>query len=627
MAFADEIAQSEFKGKGPEQKTFLRDYLDARGLSIDFCRPVFQKGVRMYRLFAGHPPPEVSGTFSQIMLWFPYAIVDQELPLNIKSMARENWLELNAEDFMLEPSRSTAQKWLRNEMDNVQQFPRTSIPSFQSAHIFGNGYRFYGHRFVPEKKFEDEANIGEMGMVDPANPTTRREVDVMQGRIAGNYINYFNVLPSPNGGMINPPPGTYEAGLDWLIVYMYLTKEEIMAEVNKGNFNRREAELLFNEGDGSDPEGDITWEFKDELINTEGQWNQFSAPEWVNRLKSQKNNLSKRYRTAFFLQRGKWGVIAEDKRILYEGPPWLSKWPVANFKSSLNLDNFFGTGLLEIVEDLIISMILNFNLRMDDLAGKFHPPTYIPQKLIDDMGGDTSNFDWEPYKIHGYKHQLFPGGIDRYIHHDTKPELTEKAFLEQGQMKEYLEDIISQHGAESLNANTATVGAGLMSRDMARAMKRAITIDTTGVHDSAMLTLALGSKFVTEDKRIRTGAEGMPWEKIDHNAIRDGYGISIAGARQMAQAEETFRRQLSMAPMFLQDPQLQPGIIEMKKQLLESGGFENVEKILTGTNDRRPIPVAGAEQKLPGGIPSIQNQSASMNRESSIRSAAPAGAI
>ena len=89
------------------------------------------------------------------------------------------------------------------------------------------------------------------------------------------------------------------------------------------------------------------------------------------------------------------------RHILYDGPPLLSLWPVANFKATHNLDSFFGLSLLEVVEDLLISMIMNFNMRLDYLAGKFHPPKYIPQALIDQLGGDKRAFDWAPYKIEG----------------------------------------------------------------------------------------------------------------------------------------------------------------------------------------------------------------------------------
>jgi len=613
-----DVADNEYAGKSSEEKKELKDFLDCRNISRDYCRPYFEKAVRMYRLFAGHLPPEIKGTFSQVMLWFPYSIIDTELPMNLRAMTTtEDWLSLRAENYELEDDAEAAQKWLRHEMERVQQFPRTVIPTFQSANIFGNGYRWYAHKYVErEVRGQPQPNIGEMGVIDAEQPVITPIEKHLQSVITGEYINFFNVLPSPNGGMINPPTNTSEPGLDWLIVYLYPPTTWIEEGVEKELFDKAETERFLN--NKCDPEEDGSMEFKDDLVNVDGAWNQFSAPEWVKKIKSKSDTIPQRKRVAFLFRRDKntWTIIGDDKFVLYHGDPLLSRWPLANFKSSFNMDNFFGTSLLEVVEDLIISMILNFNMRLDYLAGKFHPPRFIPTKLIDDLGGDMSAFDWEPYKIIPYNHMKFPNGIGNYLHSDNLPELTEQAFLEQSQMDGYLQEIINQHNTESLNSNTATGSANMFGRDVARSMQRAINLDQTGVHDSAMLTLVYGAKFRNTSERIYTGAAGMPWEKIDHKAITDGYGITVNGARHLMQAEETFKRQLSMAPMFLQDPQMQPGIGEMKKQLLEQGRWRNIDLITSGIQPNYPTQNSmNPGPQMPGGIPSAQNDmNSTMNR-------------
>ena len=602
-----DVSTKEHKGKSEEQKKALKDFRDALGISKDFVRPRFQTAVRMYRLFAGQLPPEINGTFSKIMLWIPYSIINRELAGAMKKQLEgADWFDVTANEYSFEPTADVAKKWLKHQMEKVQQFSRTSLPTFQNSYIFGNGYRFYGHHYQETKTEIDVPREGLMGVVegiDQEVQTTSRSV------ITGQHLNYFNVFPSPNGGIINPQADTMEAGLDYLIVNMYMPKSFISSEAERGNFDKDEVARLFTYNKDSE-ENDPSIEYKKDMLNTDASWSEFAQPEWVSRMKAEGVSLPSRYRLSWFFRRDTWTIVAEDNYVLYHGKPLLDVIPVANFKHSPNLDNFYGFSLLETVEDVIVSMILNFNMRFDYLAGQFHPPKFVPQRLVDDVGGDMGKFDWSPYNVQAYQHTAFAGGLDQYMFTDKMPELSQQAFMEQGQLQEYLEDTISQHGAQSMNANTATVGSLLSSNDAAPKMLRAINNEITGVKDSLELTLRFGAKYKNENETIRTGRAGMPWEEIDHEAIANGYGIEVTGATKMAHSEEIFKKQLSMAPMFLNNPAIQ-GQMELNKQLLEGGGFKNIDIILNGEQADMPQMPQGAEQKMPGGIPSLQNESAS----------------
>jgi len=603
---------NENKGKSSDQAQTLKDFRDALEISKDFVRSRFETAVRMYRLFAGQLPDELNGTFSKVMLWFPYSIINKELATSMKTMLEGGeWFNVTADTLKLEPTADVAQKWLKYQMEKVQKFTKTALPTFQNSYIFGNGFRFYGHHYKEIKETVENPKIGLMGVREGYS-----EQDLVNevGVITGQHVNFFNVFPSPNGGIINPAVDTLEAGLDYLIVNMYMGEDFIKREVERGNFNKEEAGKLLARG-GKDAEDDPSYEYKTEMISTDSSWSQFTAPEWASKVRNAGTTLPTRRRLSWFFRRNKWSIIGEDKYVLYDGPPLLDKWPVANFKHSFNVDNFYGFSLLETVEDLIISMIHNFNMRFDYLADKFHPPRFVPQQLVDDLGGDMGKLDWSPYSTHVYQHRAFPGGLDKYMISDTKPELTPQAFVEQGQMQQYLEDIISQHGNQSMNANTATVGSLLSSDDAAPKMLRAITNEITGVQDSIELTLMLGAKYKKENEIIRTGAEGMPWEEIDHTAITDGYGIEVTGARHMAQADEIFKKQMSIAPMLLNNPAIR-GQVEMSRQLLEGGGFKNIDTIMNGSPSETPPSMPQGEAQMPGGIPSLQNQTASVNGRS-----------
>jgi len=608
-----DFPSAEFSGLSSEQQKALTFYRDTLKTNKDFVLPYFQKWVRYYRLYAGITPPEIKATFSQVMLWYAYSIVDTELPTALRTqLTHPDWVSLEAQDVSLEPTAKTAERWVKYQMEKVQMFHRSVVPTFQSAYIFGTGYRFYTHKFQTRSTQQTVPKFGLMGVPEGVEETT---VEDVKSIISGAYVNPFNVYPSPSGGLVNPVDESGDGANDGVIVMTWPTRDSIELEAKKGNFDGDQVRRFY-ESD-QDSEADPASEWKADLLNTGGAWTQFSAPSWIRKMRNETEPLTSRRRVAWLMGRKRWIVVGDDSFLLYDGPPLLDWIPLAKFTATDSLDNWFGVGLIEPTEDLILSMILNFNNRLDYMAGTFHPPTFYPEKLIADLGGKEA-LDPAPYSIHAYPHNLYTGGIGNYIHHDRPADISQQTFVEEGLMQKYLEDIIGQTSNERLNSNTATVGASLISRDAARSMLRAINLDDTGVHDSAMLTLKFGAKFKNENEMIRTGAEEMPWEEIDHNAITDGYGVKINGMRHLAQAEETFKRQLSIAPMLLNNPQIR-GQMEIMKQMLNSAHFDNIDAILNGPATLTPQPAEGQEAaQLPGGVPTSQNEFGSQQGRSGI---------
>lgn len=610
-------SRTEYAGKSEAQKKRLKTFRACLEQSRDFVRPQFQKNVRLYRLFCGHLPPEIQGTFSQVMLGIAYAIIDEEIPISMRAQfSQKNWLSFTAETIGFEPHRKTAEKWARHQIEKVQQMSRFGVWPIQSAHIMGNGFRFYTHRNI-EKKIRGRGPIpGLMGGTEGFRDTEKIE---SRSVITGSYINNFNVFPSPVGSLINTPDHLQDLALPYLIIMTYPMRSAIENEVANGTFDKSEVAGLFRT-DHTDMEKDPSMEFKEEILGVEGEWNQFSVPEWIQKLKNDNADVDNHYRVAWAFYRDRWMAVGEDRYILYDGPPLFNGWPVANFKASHNLDAFHGTSILEPVEDLIVSMILNFNMQLDYLAGQFHPMTFMPQLLVDQQGGDLRSFDPEPYKIIPYQHKAFPEGIQNAIFHDRHQEIDRQSFMQQGEMKQYLEDIISQHGAGNVSGATATVGESLISKSVARSMLRAINLDLSGMHDCVDITMRMGAQYRNEDEYINTGAEGMPWERIDHEAITDNYGISINGARHLTQAEEIFKKQLAVAPLLLNNPQVR-GQVELTRQLAEQAEFDNVDLVMQGNEvkDPRAAVEAGGSAKMPGGIPSLQNRAESVANRSDGR--------
>jgi len=602
---------AEYDGLNEAQKKSLKNYRDSLTQSIEFVRPYFEKFIRFMRLYAGERPAEIDSTYSQIMLWYPFSIIDQELPVTLRSMfSNPDWINLEAMEYQYERHSKVATRWLKYQLEKVQRIQQTIVPTAQSTHIFGTGYRFYSHKYIPKPKTQTREISGMMGMVEGLEQSTTTE---QQGLISGGYMNIFNVYPAPFGGMVNSPDGTDENKAPYVIVMTFPTEKEIQAEVEKGNFDKDQAAKLFASPlETKDPSA----EYKDQLSKIDGGWQSFTKPEWIRKAAARGLNVDKRRRVAWMMSGDNWKAVGEDKYMLYDDKPLLAATPLAKFTGTYDLDNWFGLGLIEPCEDLVISMIMNFNHRMDYLAGIFHPPTYLPQRLIDDCGGDLGAFDPEPYKTLAYNHKQFPNGIGSYIYHDRNDEIDQQAFVEENQMQSYLQQIIGQHPASSLDGNNATTTAALMSKDVARGMLRAINIENSGIHDSAWLTLKLGAKHIEDDQWIRvSNADGFPWQQVDKDAITDGYGVQVTGAKDLQIAEITFRRMLSVAPMLLQSPRVR-GQVEALRQLASKGGFENVDSIMLGEQSPAPPQSQGQPGGAPspiaaaGGAPTVQNEMA-----------------
>ena len=190
-----------YKELTDDEKKHITMFRDSLEESKKFCEPYFQKFVRFYKLFAGVTPNEIKGTFSQVMLWYPYSIIETELPISMRSiLSSDRWFDLEPEEVTLEYQKDAAYKWAKYQMEKVQQIQRSIIPTMQSALIFGTGYRFYAHNNL-KRNVKDIVNADSfMGVPLGIAEVEREEV---RSVIQGSYMTIFNVFPSPTGNMVN----------------------------------------------------------------------------------------------------------------------------------------------------------------------------------------------------------------------------------------------------------------------------------------------------------------------------------------------------------------------------------------------------------------------------------------
>jgi len=593
-----------------KQAKILKTYLAAIDQSVEYTRPYFEKFIRFYRLFAGELPPELDGTFSKVMLNIAYQMVETELPHSSRAfLTAEDWVDMVAREPELEIFADIAKKWLVYQMEDVQNVPVSFVAPVQSTHIFGTGYRVYGHKFIDKvqtRRVEDQIEMGiPISYKDQVERTTRSV-------ISGQYASVFSMFPSPVGGMVNAMDDGQEGAVRWLIWVHYKGEKELKKLAELPGWNKEQIGKMLERRHGSGATHPAE-EYEQQIAQTKGLWKQFATPDWIRNSRSGDYKTERQFMCSWFWQRDRWTCIGENYWVLYDGPPIVDCFPVAKFTAGFDLDNWFGRGLIELSEDLILSIILNLNHRLDYLAGTMHPPTWVPETVVDYLGGDLSKMDPEPYQTIPYPDRI--ENIQNAVWHDRFPEISNQAFLEDEGLQRMLQKIAGQpdvYNAMGGGGRIGDIGAtgvvSMIDQSVARSIMRAINVENTGVRESAWLTLKYGAKYKNTDEKIRVkGANGWPWENIPHEAITDGYGISITGTRSLNLAEETFKKMMMAAQIVIGNPAA-PGQAEVLRQLLPKAGYDNIDAITGGSeNQGPPLMLEGAQlpdtqgAQMPGG--------------------------
>jgi len=620
---------SDFKGMSETQKDDIRQYRDGLGVATDYCRPYFDKGVRYMKLMDGIRPKELDGSFSRVMLNIPMQIIQDEIPRTLKGINTTEFFDLDPLHVSMEQHSAEAKKWLEFQMKNVQKINVTIVPTAQSAFALGNGYRVYSHRYkkrVENKRVPDEVVAGV--------PISFKDVETnpeYQSIITGQYAGFFSILPQPGGSMPNMVDDSSEDVIDGAHWITHMTKERLETNVKKHGWDGPMVQRLLG-STGNDDSTDPVEEFLKNLPDTTRGGTYGNMDKWMTTSQDQKKNVTRRYQVGWFFMRDRWVAVGAGRYVLWAGKPLIDAIPISNHRAIPMLDNWFGKSMIGLSEDLIISIMQNFNARLDYLAQTLHPSTYIPTSLLDHHMGDKSVFDPKPYSVIDYPNNI---NIATDLLHDRYPDLPRQAFLEEGTMNQLMQKVLGQpdsmsgQGTGSQADGSATGFMGLLSQGNIRSMQRALNFESTGIADDLWLTLKYGAKYVDEDTQVRmTGLGGSPWYNIAHEAITDGYGIRVSGIQSLDLKEETYRKMLSIAQFIVNNPTVenQKGVI---KQMMQSSEAFTNEDELIGNVGETAQPILG-DQAGAGQGP-IQNETRSAANRNEVEpntgSLVPAGEL
>lgn len=603
--------QDEYAGKSQDEIKALRRHKDAMEQSADFVRQHWDKARRFEDLYNMVLPPELECTHSKIMVPIATAIVENEIPRQAAAVLSDSdYFDIEATVPYLEPHADAAKQWLLYQTRKVNKiFPRI-IPTLKDVAIKGTGFRAVSHAVIPITHTKRKPKYWFGGV-----PHGFADVKVTREQLAivSEPCDYFSIMPAPSGIAINPPDPFSEEAVPYINRITHMPKRKIQAMQGKrGANNEQIQEMLDRPPSTSGPANRIDEEYKDARLTKLG----FVTPNSVRDVRDGRYpNLEKQYRVVWSFFRDQWMAVGEDRYFLYLGPPLLDVIPIVRYADNPSTNSIYGgPGLIEMAEDIILAYLLNYNLRLDYLAGTMHPQKGISQDLIDMNPG----YNWDPHPYGTFKFRRNTD-IMRSIWYDRFPEISPQAFMEEQAFQQKLQEMTGQPnymkgmGGEGTLANeTATGIVSLIEEGTARSSMRSLNIEYTGLQDELMLYLKFGAKYVGQYADIRIqGGDGFPWMQIDHEAITDGYGIELKGTRGLVHKNMLATRMMSILPLIigvLNNPT--PGATDVLDKALKQMDVNlNLKQIINEAGVAPVSPQMGGEAGgLGGGTPTLQNQ-------------------
>ena len=566
----------------------VRDFRAEFQLSSAFCKPHFELAARHYALWRGRKPWQLEGTASKIMLNTAFALCQDRIPKLKKNIfGGENFVSLDSLHPRFDSGREQAEAWLRNLYKDESQLNILAEiePTLQSAVTIGTGYRMPFARKTKDGRWQ----------------MSERDID------------FFQLLPAPTGGRINPQDRNHDDCLPYFFYVDWMTNEQIKAMSSFPGYQKDEAKKCF--ASKIENTGSIDNQYE-EISDIIGGINYGTGKnDWRTQMNdTERGKKTGRRRVVHWFRRDKWIIVAQDTFKIYSGPPPMGEgllplniWRIAN-----DFSNFFGIGSLEMVEDLIIAALMNFGYRMDHLGRVMFPTKWIRSDVM--AGKPESEFFDRPLAIHE-----FPMSVQRFdqaVVYDRAPEVTDQTFIEEDRLTAMLEKISgapdysqAMGGSHSIG-NTATGFVNMVNQIAGRVESESMLLEHGGLAQGARLLLILADKYINDEEFIRTpkSANGTGWMSIDPDYLTDGYIVKTHGTKTTSDQEQAFQRMMALYPMWNQDPQIDQ--FDLKTTIADASGVPNLTKVVMPPQpENSPLggPPQSSAASSPGGLTSPQN--------------------
>jgi hypothetical protein len=381
--------------------------------------------------------------------------------------------------------------------------------------------------------------------------------------------------------MINPIDRLAEDCLDHFHWIDWWTDDQIKALAKYEGFRKDNVTALLKTKPESQGEFDEAFSSQMQVIG--GVSLGGTKEDWRIRM-NDIEGVSGRRRVVTWFQRNRMSIIAQDNYLVYSGPNPLAGGllPLIAYYCCPDGTNIYGISGLEMVEDIIRAMMMNFNFRQDYLAQVMFPTKWIRSDVM--MNKPSSDFDDRPYAVHEY-----PNGVDirQALHVDRMPEITPQTFQDEVAYKTFLQDIngltdYTKGMPGRLTDNRTATGLVTMVRQaQGRLTSESFMLEKFGIAQECRLLLAMGSKWLLDDQLVRVSGTdgGYKWTTIETDAIADAYTVHTHGTRYMQEKDQSFQRIISLYPLWNQDPMINQ--VELRTQLGEAANvFSDLERLI-----------------------------------------------
>jgi hypothetical protein len=567
----------------------VKDFREEFYLAAEYCDPHFELAARLQALWRGRKPWQLDGTLSKIMLNMGFGICQDRAPRYKRNMFNgDEFVSLASVHPRYDYGKDQAESWLRNLLKDESQINIMADidPTLQSANVMGSGYRM---------------------------PFARKTRDG-RWQVSSRDIDFFQILPAPVGGRINPLSNfDHDDCLPYFFYVDWMTDEQIKNLSKYDGYNKGEARKCF---DSNLENTSIIDDQYHEIFNIIGGVDYgTSKNDWRSKLndtfRGRKGGKGRR-RVVHWYTREHHYIIAQDSFLIFDGPPPMGEGilPLVHYKITNDFHNWFGIGSLEMIEDLIVAILMNFNYRIDHLGRVMFPTKWI---RADIMGGrPESDFYDRPNAIHE-----FPMTVQRFheaVVYDRAPEVSQQTFIEEDRLKYMLEaiggspDYSKALGSSGGIGNTATGFVSLVNQIGGRVEAETMMLEYSGLTQECRQLLILADKYINDEEFIRNpkSLNGTGWMAIDPDYLTDGYIVKTHGTKTTGDQEQAFQRLVALYPMWNQDPMIDP--YELRLAMADASGVPNLTKAVLPPRTQAGMGGAAEEEvdEL-GGLAAPQN--------------------
>ncbi len=529
----------------------VKSYIEAFEVSLDFCKPIWDEAILLYELFKLKKFSALQKTHSQIAINLHHSmIIDRAPKIQQNVFGSTNLISLIPTSPESEPFRDENEAWIRDLYKRVLNIHYESATTVTGALICGTAYR------MPYVTWGGAANDG---------GELRRIIDSCPK-------DFFSVLPSPNGGYVNPSNKGRSSAVDYVFVVDWMSSDKIKKLSDAGIFNKADAEaMLAKSGVSREDWPELQYQNRFAYANKIAYG---GSQTWRTRLEKIKETPNRRRVVHWFL-RDKWYIIGEDAFLLYSGEPVARDEngdgviPIAKYTTCPDGENWFGIPYLKLIDDILKAMIMNVNFRFDHLLSIMFPQTYIRDDVRQNK--PVSSFRRVPGAIHSYP--MTVSDIQKAIWYDQGKGVDAQAFVDENSLKALLQKVAGMaETTSSLNDvvgnKTATGVTTIMGELMGRPNMESINFEMGGLREETKILLYLADKYIEDPQLLRsTRVGGFPWSRISPEVLNAAFDVETHGTRYMSEKNINFQKLIAYAPLINQSPVFDE--YEKQKQMAE----------------------------------------------------------